>query len=540
MTAPNGQRPGGPVGVARADTVEALTEAAFDRAPIPACLGDADGCCLRVNQALCRLLERTAAELEGRNCLTLLHPEDVGEERDRQEALFAGRVPGYEAAVRLSRPGGGTVSVHEHVSLVPGTGGAPGGAADWQHDCIMRQMVAVPEERTHQRAVEEGHTSIEFLARLSHELRTPLSSVVGFAEVLAECLSDPLQREAARHITAAGQHLSELVDDVFELSRADSGRLELRVTAVDVPGVLYEVAAMVLPAAQAAGVDVRVVPPPIRGCAVVADHRRLVEILLNLMTNAVKFSPRGSAVHCRVRTWAGQVTVSVSDEGPGLTVSEQLRLFMPFERLGAGARGIPGTGLGLAVSRRLAEAMAGTLTVDSVPGRGSTFSVSLPLAEPVTAPAAPVTPAAFAWSEKRHGILRRRPWSLLYVEEDEATVRLVDAVLSRYTNVILSVAATGSEALTRIALERPDVLLLDMRPSDICGGEVVARLRAAGGSANLPVVAISGHAPVETATATEAGARWFVPKPIRVGPLLDALAAALETRLAPWSGRLGP
>jgi signal transduction histidine kinase len=219
----------------------------------------------------------------------------------------------------------------------------------------------------------------EFLSQVSHELRTPLTAMIGFADLL---LTEPLGAEQEHHvktIVKAGDHLLALVDDILDVSRIEEGRLGLSPEPVSVEQVVGEVLELAGP--MAGEMETRVGSTGVLGSPrVAADHHRLKQVLLNLVTNAIKYNHRGGWVEISAATRDGRCRVSVADSGPGLKADEVKRLFAPFERLSAAASGVEGTGLGLALSKSLTEAMGGSIGVDSKVGKGSTFWVELPLA----------------------------------------------------------------------------------------------------------------------------------------------------------------
>jgi len=219
----------------------------------------------------------------------------------------------------------------------------------------------------------------EFLSRVSHELRTPLTAMIGYADLL---LTEPLDAEQEQHIRTilkAGDHLLALVNDILDISRIEEGRLPLSAEPVSVREVVGEVLDLARPMAGELGTRVRAVRIPGSPC-VAADHQRLKQVLLNFVTNAIKYNHRGGWLEVTAQAAGGRCRVAVADSGPGLRPEEVERLFAPFERLEATASGVDGTGLGLALSKSLTEAMGGSIGVESRVGKGSTFWVELPLA----------------------------------------------------------------------------------------------------------------------------------------------------------------
>jgi signal transduction histidine kinase len=227
-------------------------------------------------------------------------------------------------------------------------------------------------------AIRANEAKNEFLSRTSHELRTPLNAILGFAQILEyEHGDDPDSSEPIEHILRAGRHLLSLVDDVIDVARVESGEVHLDTEALSVGELLDESVRLVGPLAA-----VRTIDLTMADCAQIpevdADHRRALQVMLNLLSNATKYNHDGGHIDIECTTVADRVRISVTDTGPGIDPEDITKLFVPFERLGAERTEIEGTGIGLALSKALTEAMGGTLDVASTPGSGSTFSVELP------------------------------------------------------------------------------------------------------------------------------------------------------------------
>jgi PAS domain S-box-containing protein len=218
-----------------------------------------------------------------------------------------------------------------------------------------------------------------WMSRVSHELRTPLNGILGFAQLLqAQADVAPEQQPWIDAILASGRHMLELVNDVLDISAVEAGRMVLRREALDVAALVGETLQRARAAGASAGVTVTGPAEPVEPDIAWGDPTRLRQVLDNLLSNAVKFTPAGGHVRLDVGASGPSLVLSVSDTGPGLDASQQARLFMPFDRLGAERTRIPGTGLGLAVTKMLVDRMDGTITVSSQPGHGSTFTVTLP------------------------------------------------------------------------------------------------------------------------------------------------------------------
>lgn len=361
----------------------------------------------------------------------------------------------------------------------------------------------------------------DFLAGMSHELRTPLNAVIGFAELMRmNETAEPLTRrqsQAVEQILGSGQHLLSLIEEVLDLARIEAGKLSMSVERVDPQLVVRQVCDNLRPAAEASGVTLRA-PAPTAGLGVVADRTRLRQVLINLVSNAIKYNREGGDVLLEVRQTKDGVALSVHDTGVGIPEDRKAELFQPFNRLGRETSDVAGTGIGLAVSRRLAEAMRGRLECASVEGEGSTFTLHLPLARPAAQPmtASPIPtdslPAA----------------TMLYVEDNPSNIALMRHVVAALGPIQLHVAENGHEGLSLARDLRPDVILLDINLPGLSGFELKARLDADPLTRGIPTLALSASAmPGDIKRGKEAGFRDYLTKPLDI----PAFAAAMNRAL---------
>jgi signal transduction histidine kinase len=241
-----------------------------------------------------------------------------------------------------------------------------------------KQAAALRFERD--RAAAANQAQSQFLSRVSHELRTPLNAILGFAQLLQlDAAASPRQRGWIEHVLDSGRHLLALMDDILDISSVQSGELPMTIESLPLRAVVEETWAMLAGAAHEAGVTViDEVPPGTSSMTVRADRRRLKQIVSNLLSNAIKYNRAGGWVRLRATTAGDRVELAVADSGSGIDATQRSRLFQPFERLGAQTGPVAGTGLGLALSLQLAEAMGGSIEVESTPGVGSTFRLRLP------------------------------------------------------------------------------------------------------------------------------------------------------------------
>jgi signal transduction histidine kinase/ActR/RegA family two-component response regulator len=363
----------------------------------------------------------------------------------------------------------------------------------------------------------------EFLSRMSHELRTPLNAILGFAQLLEMDDLTPSQQENVAPILAGGHHLLELINEVLDISRIESGRIQLSPEAISVDTLLREALDLIHPLAADYGVAARGQYSPER--FVRADHQRLKQVLLNLLANGVKYNRRGGTLTVTYAdAAAGRLRICVTDTGAGISREMQERLFVPFDRLGAERQGIDGTGLGLVLSRRLVEAMGGSLGVESTVGQGSTFWIDLARVEaPAAEMLAPEPNAQVPGAEQA--------MTVLYVEDNLSNLRLIERALAGRRNVKLVPAMQGRLGLDLAREHDPDVILLDLHLPDIDGSEVLGRLQADPKTRPIPVIIISADAtPGQIQRLRAAGARDYMTKPLNLAKLLRALEDIVAAR----------
>jgi protein-histidine pros-kinase len=386
-------------------------------------------------------------------------------------------------------------------------------------DITDRKMAEEETRRARHEADRANHAKSEFLSRVSHELRTPLNSILGFAQLLEMDEITAVQRKSVKQIRGGGQHLLGLIDEILDIEKIASGKMRLSLEPVHVGEVVREVLQLVMPMAE--GDRVRLVAPADDelDVSVQADRQRLKQVLLNLLSNALKFNHVGGEVRISTQeTSASSFQLSVSDTGIGIAEDLMPDLFTPFDRLGADRRGIEGTGLGLALSKSLIEAMNGTIGATSVPEEGSTFRIALPFAEQIGITV-----------DGGHDEVRARPEAvlertILYVEDNLANLQLIQGMLDYRPSIRLLSAMQGSIALELSMQHRPDLILLDLHLPDISGEEVLEQLRSDVRTRDIPVVIVSADASRDTIKRLEsAGVRSYVTKPIDVEVLLRML-----------------
>lgn len=365
---------------------------------------------------------------------------------------------------------------------------------------VLRKAVEREQELRRAKAAAEESSAAKslFLSRMSHEFRTPLNAILGFTQLLeGEDLTQE-QKEDLAHIGRAGGQLLRLLTEALDLSRLEAGRVRLVIEDVALEPVLAA-------AARAAGAD-RTTVDVAGELRVLADPQRLEEVVTELARNALRHGSPETRVRMTARVSDDMVAVDVADDGPGLDESTLEAAFDPFER---GSTGKPGLGLGLTLARRTMQAMGGSLSAESAPGRGTTMTLTLP-----PGGAGPRDRAAET--------------SILYVDDNPSNLRLVEKILTRRPGMRLHLATTGAEGVAVARQELPDVVLLDLHLPDTTGGELLQTLRSDARTAHVPVVIVTGDDdPAVRDRLTELGAVAFLTKPLDAGQLVDTVISHL-------------
>lgn len=473
------------------------------------------------------ILGQSAESLIGTDGRGLWFAEDRGTAERYREALLRGET--VSGLVRVHRVDGDGHWVHHRTHGVWSASGEwLGFVSSWrdaQAEVEYRERLAESErqaldlaerfEAARDAAVEANMAKTSFLSRMSHELRTPLNAVLGFAQLLAMDPLTPDQRDAVQHIRTGGKHLLDLITEILDISRIEAGRLSLSMESVFVADAVAEALDLVRPVAEEAGIVLAARDDASCSLSVWADRQRVIQILLNLLTNAVKYNRPGGtySVQC-AEVDGGMVAIRVSDTGIGISEAHIERLFSPFDRLGAEATAVEGTGIGLTLSEALARVMSGRLDVSSTPGEGSVFSLVLPSSVPGVPDAMPVPllPVPGAGRQVR----------VLYVEDNPANQHLMTRIAALREGVTLMLASDGRSGLQMALDDPPDLILLDLHLPDLSGDDVLLRLRADDRTAEVPVLVVTADASVEVRHRLELlGSDGFLTKPVEVSEVLS-------------------
>jgi PAS domain S-box-containing protein len=371
----------------------------------------------------------------------------------------------------------------------------------------------------------------QFLSSMSHELRTPLNAILGFAQLFEYDEENPLthsQLENVDHILKCGWHLLELINEILDLSRIESGKLELHMQAIVLDDVLKGCIKLIEPLAGKRDIQlINNVSDAYLSELVLVDATRLKQVLLNLMSNAVKYNHDKGKVTIECKEFDNNLLrISVTDTGIGLTQDQQLQLFQPFERLGAEKSEIEGTGIGLVITKRLVELMQGGIGVESITGQGSTFWVDIRRAPP-----AMEIEAEIKLETTSSSIASAHKPTILYVEDNQANLQLVWHIINKHSDFEMLSAHTAELGLELAHAHRPDIIILDIGLPGMDGYEALSRLRSSEDTKDIPVLALSANAmPTDIERGIAAGFTEYLTKPLNIKQFITTLDRTMDSR----------
>nr|WP_227625134.1 PAS domain S-box protein [Fimbriimonas ginsengisoli] len=483
----------------------------------------ADGTFTFVNDAHCRYYEALPEDLLGRSFIDFLPPEDATRIRNHLASLGPRNPVGSYEISTLSRDG----------------------EIRWQHwtdRCIWDEegefvcFQSVGRDITARKKTEEALllakeeaeranlAKSEFLSRMSHELRTPLNAILGFGQLLDRNELDEVQKESVQHILKGGRHLLGLINEVLDLARVEAGRTDVSIEPVSVATVVRESLDLVQSLGSEHNVRLDVDVTKFTPYYALADQQRLKQVLINLLSNGIKYNRSGGSVQVDCSTEGDRLRIDVQDTGHGIAAGDLDKLFRPFERLTANNTNVEGTGLGLALSKRLINLMNGELEVQSTVGVGSRFSITLPLSE---SPEKKLTAIPAEFVEQTPGPMGS--YSVLCIEDNLSNLRLVEVLLGSRPGIELLSAMQGNVGLDLARQLKPDLILLDLNLPDMSGKDVMARLRESSDTKEIPIVVISADAtPVQIERLLGGGADAYLTKPLDVAAFLATLDRFLK------------
>jgi len=506
----------------------------LDHAPLGVMFMDPQGHVIDCNPRFAAMVGGTPAQMRGVAVSEHLHPDELPRILGLRRALLDGAATCMVEPLRLRHVTGQVTQVRVSASALRGPDGRLLRMVGVVED-ITEHLRLLDSEQALQRAEAANRAKSEFLSRMSHELRTPLNAMIGFAQLLGldrDNALPPQQREWAQQIQRAGWHLLEMINETLDLARIESGAVKLETAPLALAALVATCRAMVATPAAQRGIRIEE-QIALEASAVLADPMRLRQVLTNLLSNAVKYNVDGGSVTLTTRRRSARadegpgdvVEIAVADTGLGMTAEQQAALFQPYNRLGRENSPIEGTGIGLVISRRLAELMNGTLHAESEAGRGSTFTLCLPAA----AAHGPPDVGSNAVPAPYHQRL------VHYVEDNETNIEVMRGVLAQRAQIRLETSQLGLDGLAAIRAQQPDLILLDMQLPDISGLSLLRHLKQDDSVAHIPVVVVSADATFPaTEQALTSGAAHYVTKPVDVAQFLRIVDDILEGAETRW------
>lgn len=492
----------------------------------------ADGRLLFHSPSMERMLGHDAEQLVGRSVFDLIHADDHALVRDKMRQLLSGSSGSGSAETRWRDADGQwhllqcvarRIDDNEPAALVVNA-----------RDITAQRAMEDELRQARDTAEKASRIKSQFLATMSHEIRTPMHAILGMAELLQQSTLNEAQQSYVRTFQTAGRHLLNLIDDILDFSRIEAGGLQLAEHTFHLCHLLDEVNGLLGPQAQAKGLQLRIEVDPALAPWRHGDAQRLRQVIVNLVGNAIKFTPQG-AVALRVTAEedsADMLRFTVTDTGIGIAADQLASLFAPFSQLDAGhTRQQGGTGLGLSICRRLIDAMGGRIAVESEVGRGSRFSFTARLPQGATA-----RTTAISSTDNTAPL----PPAHLLVADDSAMNRLVIREFLSHSPCRITFADNGVETVELFMRHHFDLVLMDIQMPQLDGLSATRRIRAyeaERGRAAIPIVALSASAMEEDRRAAlAAGCTTFAPKPLGKVQLLELLRQYLDTTQAHGPG----
>ena len=513
---------------------ERLFRNIFESAAVGMCLVDLSGHFLKVNASLKQMLGYSSSEFLQLNVKDITHPEDVNLDDSELAELCSGKISNYDIERRLIHRNQSVIWVWLSISLMRNAEGQPLYLI-WQIQNITQRKEMEDDLKQAKIAADEANRAkSEFLANMSHEIRTPLNAILGFSELLQSLIEDKKAQSYLQGITSSGKNLQRLIEDILDLSKIESGRLELTYQAFSLVNLIHEIGSMFIQSAEAKGLSLVFALDKSVPSGIIFDEFRLQQILVNLIGNAIKFTEEGS-VKVQVFSSAIEVaravleeseasqffdlTVIVEDTGIGISPSQQTEIFQEFRQSkGQNVRKYGGTGLGLTITQRLTELLGGTISIRSELGQGSKFILNFPgvvgieLFNPAIAP-----------GEENFDLNSFPPLNILVVD-DVLSNRLL--IQGYFENTIHHVwlAEDGAQALEMVQASCPDLIFLDLRMPNMDGEEVARSLKSNSATQDIPIIFLSAAIFEIQQKHLNSLCNGFVSKPVSRSQLIMAMS----------------
>jgi len=357
----------------------------------------------------------------------------------------------------------------------------------------------------------------EFLSSMSHELRTPLNAILGFSQLMTDDPDEPLtenQKDSVDYILKSGKHLLTLINDILDLSKIESGHIDLSIEPITLNDILDECISLIKPFAETHEISIQRQTKPDENLQILADYTRIKQVILNLLSNAIKYnSKKGTVTLICEPVENDRLHIIIKDTGPGIPEENQIKLFSPFERLGAENSEIEGTGIGLIVCKELMEKMHGTINFKSKEGQGSSFWAEIPLAMQISS-AHQITESIL---DEQEFVSTDISGTILYIEDNPANLHLLERIIARFPDINLISTHTAELGISIASSKDISLILMDINLPGINGIEAFHELRANPKTHIIPIVAVSANATQrDIKRGTDAGFNHYLSKPFHI------------------------
>lgn len=483
------------------------------------------------NRAFREMIGFTEDELKSKTFLDLTHPDDIGNNIEQIQRLVKHEISSFQMEKRCVCKDGRVIWVNINVFIIHVRSQEPSYNFIGVMENITQRKEAETKIRNAQDKAEKANRAkSEFLSHMSHELRTPLNAILGFAQLLEmdrKHTLEPRQKKSVLQIRSAGNHLLELINEVLDMTRIETGSLKIFNENTDVSLLLKRLLPVVEPIAEKKNIQIRnqILESVLY---VFADSTRLKQALLNLVANAIKYNRENGEVFITGETTDdNRVKIHVQDTGPGIEPEQQESIFKPFERLGAEHSDVEGTGIGLSLTQKLVGLMGGTVTLKSEVGKGSCFTIELPggaIADPIPPERHLEHTCLPDPAEEKHDYK-----TILYIEDNISNLNLIKRYIEECSSFRMLTSQNPIDGLKLARKNQPSLILMDINLPEMDGIQAFKELQKYEETKSIPVIAVSANAMnYDIKKALDVGFKTYVTKPVELPQLMDTIHQTLN------------
>jgi len=455
--------------------------------------------------------------------LNSVHPDDMPRVQDTLKDYFDGNADIYQVELRLRCKDNSWKWVLCRGKVInKDSTGNPIKMMGLHTDIGNRKALELEIRQEKEHANKANKAKSEFLSSMSHELRTPLNAILGFSQLMADDPSEPLtenQADSVHYILKSGKHLLTLINDILDLSKIESGNVDLSIEPLSINDILDECISLIRPFAEMHDITINLQNRENNLFQVLADYTRIKQVILNLLSNAIKYNSKNGGVTLNYEVIENnKLRIIIKDTGSGIAKDQQSKLFSPFERLGAENSDIEGTGIGLVVCKELMEKMQGLIGFKSEMGVGSSFWVEIPLSTQKK------SNQTDSLSDETKSNNDNVSGTILYIEDNPANVRLVEKIVSRFTGLKLISTHTAELGISIAYSKDISLILMDINLPGINGIEALHELRANPKTQSIPIVAVSAEATTKSINrGIDAGFNQYLSKPFHLPDMQEII-----------------